>query len=217
LRRPPTRAARLAPSLAAPSRRSSNSSTLFPFNSYILIPLQLLMLQGFGHLERHNPLAPQRQPHNPLGQLLRAAARRWPARQPREACNSNGTPVDAVMQLAGQAVDAQQGAAAPAKGAAAVPGGAADGAAAQEPRRAAPAGPLELEDVLSVCRLPPLGRLFMLHLGPMAPPGQEAALSSGAFRLPFVSDQPADRCAASTRRLSRCRSPLPAAAWVPAH
>lgn len=37
----------------------------------------------------------------------------------------------------------------------------------------------------AVCRLPALGKLFMLHLGPKAPPGQEDAVSSGAFRVQF--------------------------------
>lgn len=69
---------------------------------------------------------------------------------------------------------------------------------------AAPQGPPELppgavlppypaiEDVLTVCRLPALGRLFMMHLGPLTPPGQEEAASSGAFRMPFKSGE-ADR------------------------
>jgi hypothetical protein len=40
--------------------------------------------------------------------------------------------------------------------------------------------------------MPTLGKLFMCHLGPAVPPGQEEALSSGAFRLPFKSGAPVD-------------------------
>lgn len=45
----------------------------------------------------------------------------------------------------------------------------------------------------AVCRLPALGKLFMLHLGPSAPSGQEGALATGAFRLPFRTGGPEDR------------------------
>jgi hypothetical protein len=51
-----------------------------------------------------------------------------------------------------------------------------------------------LANLTAVCRLPALGKLFMMHLGPLAPPGQEAAMSTGAFRMPFEAGD-ADRWA----------------------
>ena len=60
------------PAPCAKRRRGSNSPSVFVFNSYVLVPLQLLLLQAFGHLEIHHPLQRPRPPHNPIAPLLRA-------------------------------------------------------------------------------------------------------------------------------------------------
>jgi hypothetical protein len=279
---------------------------VFVFNSHVLLPLQLLLLQAAGHLEFADPMRPPRRPHNPLAflrpllqRLMRTAAAAGARRRRRRGASAG------AVDLAAKAVAAAEEGSAPAaamvagaaghhgtvfspekqedgaqpsasqqqqqqqekeeearreaKGKGGQDAGVAKGKASEEPRTTAEAGnpppppppaaagPPALEDVLSgeqqgagptadgisglrassapslhhtlagtrgsnlrlppqhhcpapspptpltpVCRLPSLGKLFMLHLGPNPPPGQEAAASSGAFRVPFQTGE-ADR------------------------
>jgi hypothetical protein len=294
-----------------PRRKGSSSPSVFVFNSFVLLPLQLLLLQAGGHLEASDPMRPPRRPHNPLsflGPPLRRALRC--CRQRRlggagagEDAGANGLemqqqaaaekPAAAGAAAAAAAAEAPakaeaKGAAPPAAGAAAKPGelpagkqegGAAAAAAGNERGGTAAAkpeappvvatGPPTLEDVLAggpgvaadpglwlvqpvfriwqpglggrapllklealkaqrapgkppaaiaVCRLPSLGKLFMLHLGPKPPPGQEDAVSSGAFRVPFKTgdaDRWGGRCQGWVNRHTGARWHAPAC--LPCH
>jgi hypothetical protein len=115
------------------------------------------MLQGFGHLERHTPLAPPRPPHAAalLARLLRAAARGgaalWRGRRARESAD-HGVGVE-VVPVGGEGAggkevdDVKEGsgkAGGPAKADVGAAGG--DGMGESSSREA---GPLTLEDVLS--------------------------------------------------------------------